>query len=104
MKITPEEKKLLTQFAGFFGMAIGLPAAPSSAKTAGYIVDKFIESFDANAELMRKPMTRENLEAIAQANYATKFFEGSPWKPVKSCEFRDYPHDHVLCEREPSRA
>jgi hypothetical protein len=105
VKITPEEKRLLVQFAGFAAIALGLPRSRSSMGTMVYLVEKFEQSYNKNADLMRKPKSAEVLAELAKRNgnedvlaRGVRFDEGILSKPVNSCATRNYPHDHVLCE------
>lgn len=58
MKITPEERMLLQQFSGYVGAALGLPSR-TGMESMIYLVDKFIEAFDRNAERERRVIALE---------------------------------------------
>lgn len=53
MKITPEERKLLVAFASFSAESLGLPKATRD-DTLRYLVNKFQQTFDANAARWRR--------------------------------------------------
>lgn len=53
MKITPEERELLHQFAGFASASLGLPEA-TAMSTVTYLVEKFIKRFNADAAARRR--------------------------------------------------
>jgi len=52
VKITPEERAILTRFAGFAAAALGLPEL-TGKRTMLYLVNRFIAVFDEHADVQR---------------------------------------------------
>jgi len=57
MKITPEERELLQQFAGFASSSLGLPEA-TALRVVTYLVGKFVAQFNRDAAARRRDIAQ----------------------------------------------